>query len=299
MFKRKKIGLALSGGGARGIAHIGVLKVFEESNIPIDMIAGTSIGAVVGAFYSAEPNAKKLEKETLELDWKNLFDYTIPRRGFIKGHKIEVLFEKKLSNISFKQLKIPLFVTSFDIGKKREIIFSKGSVARAVRASISVPGLFIPIENNKRILVDGAVFDPVPTEILKQKGADIIIAVNVNFMKIKKPLINREAMYEKSYEKIPNILENVSTSFQIMGAELSRADLIGDKADFVINVNLENVGTMDFSGVKRVIKRGEMATKRSLKAIRKMTNNPFTNFLNELDEGFNVKKIVKSIKENV
>ena len=119
LFKRKKIGLALGGGGARGMAHIGVLKILEKNNIPIDMISGTSMGAAVGALYSLEPNAKKLEKEVLSMKWKELFDYTISSKGIIKGDRIYNFFKKRLKNANFSDLKLPLFVTAFDIGNKR------------------------------------------------------------------------------------------------------------------------------------------------------------------------------------
>lgn len=283
MFEQKKIGVALSGGGAKGLAHIGVLKVFEDNNIPIHMIAGTSMGAIIGAFYSAEPNAKKIKKEILENDLNSLLDYTFPRKGFIKGYKIEEFLEKKLGNLSFKDLKIPLYITAFDIKKKQEVIFSRGSVVRALRASIAIPGLFIPTENNHQILVDGAVTDPVPTEILEKKGADIIIAVNVNHMKEKKPLIDQEASFKKDYKEIPGIFQNVSASFQVMGYESAKADLEGDKADLIININLEKKATMDFSKAKSIISAGERAAKKSLNQIMKITNNPLTNFINELD----------------
>ena len=185
MEEKKKVGLALSGGGARGIAHIGILKTLEKYKVPIDYISGTSIGALIGALYSAEPNAKKLEKEVLEIEWKKLFDYTIPTKGLIKGKKIEEFLKEKFGDLKFNELKIPLFITAFDIENKQEIIFHKGNVAKAVRASISIPGIFVPTENNGKILVDGGLTDLIPTEILKKEGADIIIAVNLNSIKEK------------------------------------------------------------------------------------------------------------------
>jgi len=283
MFERKKIGLALGSGGARGFAHIGVLKVLEKNKIPIDMIAGTSMGALIGAFYSNEPNSKKLEKDTLSEEWKKLFDYTFSRSGLMKGNKIEEFLEKKLDGISFKELKIPLFVTAFDIDNNQEVIFHKGNVAKAVRASISIPGLFFPVENKKRILVDGGVIDPIPSEILRKNGADIIIAVNVNAIKHKKPITKIEAINEKRYKKIPSALRSTSRSIRVMSSEVCEADLYNNKADFIIDINLEDIDTLDFSKIKEAIKKGETEARKCLRNLNKITKpDLFKDFLNEL-----------------
>ncbi len=298
MFERKKVGVALGGGGARGMAHIGVLKVLEENKIPIDFISGTSCGALIAALYAAEPNAKKLEKEMSKEEWNKIFDYTIPRCGIIKGEKIENLLEERLNSVDFKDLKIPLFVTSFDIENKKEIIFHRGNVAKAVRASISIPGLFVPVENNNRILVDGAVTDPIPTEILKKQGADIVIAVNVNKMKLRPPSINEKAVKKKGSRKMPGIIYSMSKSFQITGSEAARADLALDHADLVIGINIENIGLFEFNKSAEAIKAGEKSARRSLNEIKKLAApNPFKEFLDELHENLNVKKIVKNIKK--
>lgn len=293
MFKRKKIGLALSGGGAKGFAHVGVLKVLEKYKIPIDFIAGTSMGSVIAALYSAEPNIKKLEKNILEEDLKKLIDYSlIPQRGIIKGKKIENLLEKKFGTTTFKDLKIPLFVTAYDLGSKREIIFHKGNVAKAIRASISIPGIFIPVENNNRILVDGGVIDPIPTEILKKAGADIIIAVNVNHMKFKTPIINEKATLKYHNKEIPRITTSTFKSLQMIGAEMSESDLYGDKADFIININLEKIGTFDFQKAKQIICVGEKTAKKSLEELQQLIKpNLFKSFLQELNKNLEEIKI--------
>ncbi len=300
MFKRKKIGLALSGGGMKGLAHIGVLRMLEEYNIPIDFISGTSMGALVGALYSAEPNAKKLEDETLKEDIKGLFDYTLSRYGIIKGKKIEDFLERKLNNINFDKLKIPLFVTSFDVEREREVIFSKGNVAKAVRASISIPGVFFPVENNKRILVDGGVIDPIPTEILRKIGADFVIAVNVNAMKMKKPIYNEKAVLKEGNKKIPSMLQNTFRSFGVVEGESSEADLVGNKADYIINVDLKNVNLFDFERKKEIIRKGKSAARKELGKIKDLTNqNSLRSILEELDPSKNVKKFTKKIKETI
>jgi NTE family protein len=307
MSERKKVGLALGGGGARGLAHIGVLKILEKYNIPIDYISGTSIGALIGALYSAEPNAKKLEKECLETNWNSLFDYTFPSEGLIKGEKIEKFLQEKLDKLNFNQLKIPLFITAFDIGNKQEIIFNKGEVAKAVRASISIPGIFVPVENNGRILVDGSITDLIPTKILKKEGADIIIAVNVDYVHEKKPTFKEEARFSSEKKKIPGVISTISKSLQVMEAEASKAELDLDKADLVLNLNLENISTLDFSKVKETIKKGQLAANRSIKKLQRLTNpHPLKTLLEELNPiqvikevGENIGGVTKNVKENL
>lgn len=298
MSEKKKVGLALGGGGARGFAHVGVLKTLEKYKIPIDYISGTSIGALVGALYSAEPNAKKLEKEILQTDWEQFFDYTFPQKGLIKGEKIESFLKKRLGDLRFDQLKIPLFITAFDIENKQEIIFNKGDVAKAVRASISIPGIFIPVENNGRILVDGGLTDLIPTEILKKEGADIIIAINVDSAKERKSPIKEEAICVKGKKQIPGVIYTISKSLQVMGAEASTAELNSDKADFVVNLKLGDVSTLDFKKIKETIKKGEIASKKSIEELKKMTeNNPFKDFIEQIANISILKEVSKNINK--
>lgn len=299
MFERKKVGLALGAGGARGLAHIGVLKVLEKENIPIDFISGTSIGSLIAALYALEPNAKKLEKDAISRDIGKLFDYSmIPRCGLIKGDKIEKFLMEKIGRMKFSDLKIPLFVSSYDIENNCEVIFSRGDVAKAVRASISIPGFFIPVKNKNRILVDGAVADPVPTEILKHAGADIIIAVNVNSMKIKKPILNEEAMpyYENSTKD--GLLKNVTKSLDVINSELARSDLAGDKIDLVIDVPLEKMGGFEFAKQKYAIAAGEKEAKKSLKKIFELTkSHPIKELLEDINKNLSIKKTTGILAE--
>jgi len=298
MFKRKKIGLALSGGGARGLAHIGVLKVLEDYKIPIDIIAGTSIGAVVGALYSSEPNAKKLKKESINSNWKDLFDYTISKKGLIKGKKIEDFLEQKLDKIKFNELKIPLYVTAFDLTKKREIVFSKGDVVNALRASISIPGIFIPIEEKGEILVDGGVTDIIPIEALRKAKADIIIAVNVEYIKEKRTLYGQNADFKKTNLNIPNLLNTLTKALQVKASEECNFEILNEKADLVISPNLEKIGTFEFQKAKQAIKIGERKAKSSIEEIKKFAEpNIFKDFLNDLEKRLDLKEAIKKVRK--
>lgn len=176
----KKIGLALGGGSVRGLAHIGILKVFETERIPISCIAGTSIGALIGACYASGLNAQRIEEIALTTRLKDLVDFTEPKTGFIKGRKIEKYIRKLIKNKSFSELEIPLRIIATDLIKGEKVIFKKGDVAKAVRASISLPGVFSSVKIGKKELIDGGMVDPIPVDAVKKMGADIIIAVDLS-----------------------------------------------------------------------------------------------------------------------
>jgi len=177
MKKRKKIGLAIGGGAAYGLSAIGVLKVLEENEIPIDIISGTSIGSVIGALYASGMKSFRLEDELFSTEWKELLDFVLPEKGLVSGKKIENYIRELVKNKTFEELEIPLYITAVDIKEGREIIFNKGDVASAVRASISIPGVFTPVRMNRMVLVDGGVMDPIPVGVLK-KHCDLTIAID-------------------------------------------------------------------------------------------------------------------------
>ena len=290
MVERKKVGVALGSGGARGMAHIGVLKVLEENNVPIDFLAGSSIGAIIGALYSKSPNAKIIEKKAQNINWRKIFDYTFPKKGLIKGEKIKKILEESLEDSQFKDLAIPLWITAFDLEGNQEVVFHKGDVIKAVRASISIPGVFVPVENKGRVLVDGGLVDPLPTEVLRRNGADIVIAVNVNKMKFNKKVAKDEAVKEEDENKIPNIFEITTKAIHTVGYEISEMDEKECDADFIIDVNFEDKRAMDFSGIDDIIDKGENTARKSLKKIRDLTKaHPFKDFLEKINENLGIK----------
>ena len=177
MKKRLRVGLAIGSGAAYGLSAVGVLKVMEENNIPIDVISGTSIGAVVGALYASGMKASELKKTLFSVEWKELLDFVIPKQGLVSGKKVEQFIRDLIHNKTFEELKIPLYIPAVDLNGSRLIVFNKGDVASAVRASISIPGIFTPVNMGNMTLVDGAVLDPLPIDIIK-KYSDIIIAIN-------------------------------------------------------------------------------------------------------------------------
>ncbi len=173
------MGLALSGGSVRGLCYIGFLKVLEEEKIPIDYIAGTSIGAVIGAFYCAGMHPKEMEDIVLKLDWEDFMDFTCEYTGLLDGKRIERFIRKNLKVRNFKDLYIPFAATAVDVDTGEGLIFSEGDIADAVRASISIPGVFAPVRIGKHLLVDGGVLNPIPIDALKGK-VDRIIAIDLS-----------------------------------------------------------------------------------------------------------------------
>ncbi|MCD4671335.1 MAG: patatin-like phospholipase family protein [Anaerolineaceae bacterium] len=178
-----KLGLVLSGGGARGLAHIGVLKALENAGIQPQFLAGSSMGGVVAAGYAAGLSPSDLEKIALEFPsahsiWK-LADPTLPRKGLFQGERLLAFFERKLHGCSFADLRYPLILTAVDLNTGQEVHMQEGSVAEAVRATISIPGLLTPVERDGQRLVDGGLLNNLPVDIVKEMGADITLAVDV------------------------------------------------------------------------------------------------------------------------
>jgi len=181
--KGLKIGLALGGGSARGLAHVGVILALEAYNIPIDIIAGTSIGSVIGGLYASGATIEQLEEVALSIKKsKTLFmlDPVFPHSGLISGDRIEKMLNKfAIKDKTFDDLKIPFAAVATDVESGAEVILNQGKVIDAVRASISIPGIFTPVKYQDYYLVDGGVVNPVPVDVVQMMGADIIIAVSL------------------------------------------------------------------------------------------------------------------------
>jgi len=267
--RKKKIGLALSGGAARGLAHVGVLDVLKQEGIPIDMIAGTSSGAVMGAVYASGQDTGKMIENALDAGWKRmapLIDPSLPRTGFIKGRKIKNLLSSFLGgNIKFSDLKIPFACVATDIDTGEEVVIDSGLVLEALRASISIPGIFTVVKREGRYLVDGGLTTPVPVNVVKQMGADFIIAVNVN------PDVSGRMgkTYRQRVEahKEPNIFQIMMQSIYITTYAVARNSLID--ADIVIEPDLTNIGAGDFSKAQELITRGQQAAQEAIPEIKK------------------------------
>jgi len=182
--KRPKIGLALGSGAARGLAHIGALKALIEEGISIDMLAGSSMGALVGACFARNGKITDLEEIVLKTDWRRLAQLADPNlalffKGVIHGKKVKELLRTLIGDAEFKDLKIPLAVVATDVNTGEEVVIKEGSVIEAVRASISIPAIFMPVKLKNRFLIDGGIVNPVPVKVVKNMGAMFVIACNV------------------------------------------------------------------------------------------------------------------------
>ena len=177
-----KIGCALGGGAARGLSHIGVLKVLHENGIAPDIITGTSIGALIGALYAGGLEPVDIERIVLGLDWKKLLylaDMTLPLNGLLQGRRVVSLLKSILGNTTFSQLRCDFACVATDIISGEEVILREGSLVEAVRASISIPGIFTPVQIGGRYLVDGGLVNTVPVSVCRKMGAEYVIGVNV------------------------------------------------------------------------------------------------------------------------
>lgn len=278
----KRIGLALGGGGARGCAHIGVIKALEEAGIPIACIAGTSIGSFVGGVYAAG-DLKKLENILLRTEWKDVvkhFDPVLPKKGFFEGKKIIKLLEKILPHPNFKNTRIPYAAIATDLLSGKEIVIMEGNIINAIRASIAIPAIITPFKIKNRYLIDGGVVNPLPVDVVRKLGADIVIAVdlNHNFIKEKKyskwaqknkemPLKGRIAnWFTPAY---PNIMDVIENSVFLMQDQLTQKNLMTHKPDFLIQPDLGSAGVFDFHRAEPMIEEGYRETKKRIKEIKK------------------------------
>jgi NTE family protein len=292
---KAKIGLALGGGAARGWAHIGVLKALAEAGIKPDIIAGTSIGAVVGACHAAG-HLDELEDFARELTRRRIFgylDFNFAGTALINGQKLCDRLERQLGDQHIEEL-VPRFTAvATELGSGHEIWLSRGRLADAVRASYALPGIFRPVKINGRWLFDGALVNPIPVSVCRAHGARYVIAVNLNFdicgrgtivphlepdiadeeLPEEKPVTGKNGSGMRSLlkrqvlgksEATPGISTVMVEAFNIVQDRIARSRLAGDPPDAMINLRLSDMGLFDFHRADELIRRGEEATKRHL-----------------------------------
>lgn len=263
--KDLKIGLALGGGGAKGYAHIGVIKVLEKNKIPIDFIAGSSIGALVGCFYSFLENSCKLEKIMLSTSWHQIVSLIDPsfQNGLIKGEKIEEFINNTVKGTTFSQLKIPFKTIATDFKTGQAVELSKGNVGRAIRASMSLPLILKPILLQNKLLCDGGLSNPVPVDVVKKMGADIVIAVN----------LDNESYFDNKKSSKTSLYLTALRSIQFLQYNLSKECL--KLADITIEPLVGNVGLIDWRKFlknrgKNIISEGERSAEIVLPEVKKL-----------------------------
>ena len=245
------VGLALSGGAARGYAHIGVLKVLQERGIVIDRVAGTSVGSIVGALVAGGYDWRRMMEIADGLKWQKLVAPTLSGMGLVTARKLEVFIDELLGELTFEELSIPFRAVTTDISRGAEVVFSNGPVATAVRASCSVPGIFEPLMESDRALVDGGVINNLPSALLRDMGATVVIAVDLNA--------------QRPGAELPvNLLDVTFRSFAML---LDRTSVAGrEEADIVIQPDLTDFSYHDLSHADDMIARGEAAAEAALDA---------------------------------
>ncbi|MDP2729905.1 MAG: patatin-like phospholipase family protein [Dehalococcoidales bacterium] len=256
--KDRKIGLALGSGAARGLAHIGVLEALEKAGIPIDMVAGTSIGALIGAFYAQDKDVNRIKDIAMTLGARKLaflMDPGLPRTGFIRGRKIGAILRSAIGDIEFGDLRIPFACVATDIASGEEVVIRQGLVWEGIRASSSLPVIFSLVKRQNRHLVDGGLVNPVPVSILRDMGADFIIAVNV--MPYKSILEAKE----------PNIFSVIMQMLQISSYQMVKSSL--DGADIVIEPQVGHIALADFRRTQECINQGSLAAQKLIAEIKK------------------------------
>jgi NTE family protein len=247
--KKKKIGLALGGGAARGYAHIGVLKVLEEKGISFDYVTGTSVGSMIGALICGGFGWEEILDIARKLSWKELARPTLSGLGLVSTEKLEKFIIRLLGDLDFDELDIPFGVVAVDIASAREVVFDRGSVARAVRASCSIPGIFEPVIEDDMALVDGGVINNLPSSLVRDMGAERVIAVDLNA--------------SRSEHKMPVNLLDISYRSFAMLLDSSSADG-RDDADFLIQPDLKNFSYHDLSQADELFERGVEAAEKTL-----------------------------------
>jgi NTE family protein len=306
MWRKKniKVGLALGSGSARGWAHIGAIEALQEANIPIHCVAGTSVGAFVGAVY-ATGDLSSLKEFALQMDWKKVlsyFDVVFPRSGLMDGKKVHDLFSLHTDARTFEDFKIPVKMVTTDLKTGEKEIIDSGNIIEGIRASISVPGIFTPVHLNNKWLVDGGLVDPVPVGVAREMGADIVIAIDLNSGLSSGNLIDKSnkktktktspkernefitriseqyGIAERAVKKQisrwfsssskPSIIDVLGSSIGIMEEQITRINLAMDPPDILIQPRLGDLKMFDFDQAERSIHEGYTQAKYQIDNIK-------------------------------
>jgi NTE family protein len=265
-----KLGLALSGGAARGLAHVGVIEVLERENIQVDMVAGASMGAIIGAAYAAGQNAAELKHHALDLSWPKLvrlFEFNPLRTsGFTGTRRVREKLKSIIGDREFSQLQKPFACVATDIISGEEVVFNQGSVLDAVLASMALPLVFKVPRMGRRYLVDGGISDPLPVGPLKELGADKTIAVNV--LRGLGILPRGFGTDEGTPKHAPNFVRVATQVIYIASAHLAEAGL--KQADVAIEPDMTGIHLADFGMAREAILRGETSAEIALPSIRNL-----------------------------
>jgi NTE family protein len=288
----KKIALVLSGGGARGIAHIGAIEEIENHGYEVGSIAGTSMGSLVGAVYALD-KMEEFKDWLLELDRLKVFtlvDFTFSSQGLVKGDKVLNRLKKFIPDKNIEDLPIPYAAVAVDLINKEKVIFTSGSIYEAIRASISIPSVITPVKKNDNILVDGGVLNNIPVNHVKRQKNDrlLVVNVNANIPKIKLPgtneeIIEKQSVYlekinafkdqlrkilpEKNESKL-GYFDLINKTISTMTYQIDQLTLEKNPPDILINISRDSCGTFDFYKAEELIEIGRLSARKSLEDIQ-------------------------------
>lgn len=305
----QKVGLALGSGSSRGWAHIGAIRALAEAGVEVSFVAGTSIGALVGAGLALD-KIDALEDFARQLDWKQIvsfLDVTFPRSGLIDGEKVSEFFRSHMQEIDIEKLPLPFCAIATDLATGDEVVLGQGNLVEAIRASISIPGIFTPAKLDGKFLVDGGLVNPVPVKAARSMGADYVIAVDLSHDLVDKgksrakliddsssddenvkpsfpkwsitqdiadklnqlssPTISQVRQW-LSREPTPNIFEVLSVSINIMETQIADIQLKTDPPDLLIQPKLGHLRFLDFHKAEEAIEEGYRETRRQLEQIQ-------------------------------
>ncbi|NMB02543.1 MAG: patatin family protein [Firmicutes bacterium] len=247
-----KIGIALGSGAARGLASLGVLQVLVEEQIPIDIVCGTSAGAVVGGLYASGSDLYLLGRMVNELDWNDLTSWTLRSRGLVSSDKIRNVLRMLTRDQHFEDLPVAAAAVATDLLTGKEVVLNSGSVADAVTASLSIPAVFVPVERDGMLLADGALVNRVPTDVCRRIGADFVIAVDVGWAPLRSSIRNLPDVIIQTID----ILSRQAALYQ------------GNEADVLIEPDLGNVTLTQLNRSEEIIAKGRQATLAALPELR-------------------------------
>lgn len=304
MLKNKKIGLALGSGAAKGWAHLGVLQALEEIGLKADFIAGTSMGSVVGAVHASGRTAD-IRRVALDMDWRGVMshlDVVFPRSGLIDGRKVARLIRRHLAAEKIEDFPTPFCAVATDLAAGQPVVLDSGDAIEAIRASISIPGIFTPVSHNGMVLVDGGVVDPVPVGVARRMGADYVIAVDVGgdlpdqrlpgqsrpgpvqagdpeednqaddslrgmldraLTALKLPT-SANLKWPLEREDLPTIFDVILGAVNIMQARITEARLAVDPPDLLIRPRLGHIRLIEFHRAQEAMAEGYVAAVRAL-----------------------------------
>jgi NTE family protein len=264
----QRIGLALGGGGARGVCQIAFIKALDEMGLSPSIIAGTSIGAIIGGFYAGGMNGRKMERliKSIKLrEIRKLMDFHLRATALLKGRGVEQFLDNHLPMRTFEKLNIPLKVVAAEFWTRQQVVIESGELAPAIRASMSLPAVFDPVMIDERVLVDGGAVNPLPYDLIRD-SCDILIAIDVLGTRSPKP-----------GRQTPKMVQSILTTFDIMETSIVESKLRIAQPDILVRPNLTNIEILEFyrapaiiRSVKEDVKRFQTSVERALQKKRFM-----------------------------